>query len=198
MEGLPVSESSDPELGNVSTKNTQHHHHHHHRHEKNQPEIKENEINIQIKQENNPEYNDKWRDLPFAIAYYSSIVFSIIFGTYLITRGNTNDDNQSTNDSTQDSNGNAIYFDFNILQIFAGILSAILFTILWLSIIIRYSKCIIKAGLLLFPIAFFTLGFIFLFVNLILGIMFIIIGAICIWYAYSVWNRIAFSAALLV
>ena len=82
-----------------------------------------------------PTKNDdgKWRDLPFAIAYYISIAFSFIFGIYLMTQIKNSPDNE----------GN-LSFKFNFLQIFIGVITGIAFTFIWLAIIVKFAGCIIK------------------------------------------------------
>ena len=82
-------------------------------------------------------HDRKWRDPAFAIAYYFSLAFSLILGISLMINYDDNSDDAGS-----------LSFKFNFLQIFLGILAAIIFTFLWLGIVICFAECIIKVNIL--------------------------------------------------
>ena len=62
-------------------------------------ELDDVELRADVPQE--AKYDDaKWRDLPWAIAYYISLIFTLVLGIYLITQVDNND---SGSDDTSDA-----------------------------------------------------------------------------------------------
>eukprot|EP01083_Nonionella_stella_P314506 1133337_1 len=144
--------------------------------------------NVQLREFEDPQNNipdGKWRDAPFAIAYYISLLFSLILGIYLLTQTNAQNDP-------------SISFQFDLLQVSIGVLTAIVFTFIWLVIVILFSECIIKSSLILTPIVLLCFAIASFLTSPVFGVILLIIAGLSAWYAYSVWNRVEFAVACLV
>eukprot|EP01083_Nonionella_stella_P031282 85641_1 len=143
--------------------------------------------NVQLREFEDPQNNipdGKWRDAPFAIAYYISLLFSLILGIYLLTQTNAQNDP-------------SISFQFDLLQVSIGVLTAIVFTFIWLVIVILFSECIIKSSLILTPIVLLCFAIASFLTSPVFGVILLIIAGLSAWYAYSVWNRVEFAVACL-
>jgi len=130
----------------------------------------------------------RWRDWPFAVAYYLSLVFSLVVGIYLIDK--VGEEKESEHDAD-------LSFVFNPLQILLGVLAAVVFTVLWLLIVILFARCIIKSTLILMPILWLICAILTFTVNPVMGVFLLLIAAFLVWYAYAVWNRAEFAAECL-
>jgi len=129
----------------------------------------------------------KCRDAPFAVLYYATLILSLALGSYLVSKI----------DTEHEEDAGSLSFKFNALQIFLGVLGGVIFTFIWLAIVIHFAECIIKTTLIATPIFLVILAIISMLSSPIVGILLLLFAALSAWYAYAVWRRVEFSAACL-
>lgn len=126
-----------------------------------------------------------WRDVFWAIFFYITLVTHFILACMHFRKSeNVNKD---------------VHFTWNetfTKQILVSCATSIVFTALWMFIIIKCASCIIKFCLVIFPVAFVIFAVItFLAGSIVLGCMFLIISVFSAIYCYFSWKRVPFATA---
>ena len=133
----------------------------------------------------------KWNDVSFAILFYISIVFNVLFAGYGIMKYK----------SQLLDTKNSLSFDIKVSDIVIILISCTIssfFAIFWVFILSFCTKAMIKASLIFETVMWFGLTILSIFLGGILAaiapIIMFIIRLIWMWY---VWNKIPFCEALL-